>query len=253
MAKPQLRINTFGRTEILSREGPISGTWLDGRAGQLLKYMLVERDRVVRTDEIVENVWRGSDGGGASSVRFYIHELRRHLEPDRAPRAASFLVWKRGGYQFDLDRVQIDANDFERDVNYGLRAFRAGNLEEATTELEAGLDLYHGDFLADEAYADWVLVERDRLRSLAVEALEAIAEAYLRHGTTQSAIGPLTRLAEFQPFDSEMQRKLLCALLADGRRTDAMRRYEIFRRRLKREFGEEPEFALGDLAVSQRS
>ena len=58
----------------------------------------------------------------------------------------------------------------------------------------------------------------------------------------------LRRLADSQPFDSDVQRELIVLHIKRGRRTEAMRRYSELRKRLQREFGEEPDFQLADLA-----
>lgn len=245
---PQLRIRTLGHTRVLSRESPIDGAWLDTRAGHVLKYLLVERQRVVHADEIAENVWRGSNLRVASSVRYYVHELRNRLEPDRPKRAeSSFVVFRHGGYSFDPDRVRIDADEFELTVASGLDAFKRSDHGHAAEQLRHALSIYEGDFLQDEPYAEWALTERDRLRSLASQALRALATISSETGEPHTAISSLTRLADFEPFDSEVQRELLGALLRHGRRTEAVRRYDVFRRRIVREFDEEPEFALSDV------
>jgi hypothetical protein len=45
-----------------------------------------------------------------------------------------------------------------------------------------------------------------------------------------------------------VHRDLIALHIKRGRRTEAMRRYSELRKRLHREFGEEPDFQLADLA-----
>jgi len=59
----------------------------------------------------------------------------------------------------------------------------------------------------------------------------------------------LKRWAEIEPLDSGVHRELVQALLNDGQRGDAKRRYTIFARRLQRDLGVEPEFDLRSLAA----
>jgi DNA-binding SARP family transcriptional activator len=52
-----------------------------------------------------------------------------------------------------------------------------------------------------------------------------------------------------EPFDTDVQRRLLATWLRQGRRSRAARHYETFKWRLMREFGERPGFELAELAV----
>jgi DNA-binding SARP family transcriptional activator len=50
-----------------------------------------------------------------------------------------------------------------------------------------------------------------------------------------------------EPYDSDAQRRHIELSLRRGRRTEAVRRYTLFRRRLARDFGQEPDFALTEV------
>ena len=105
--------------------------------------------------------------------------------------------------------------------------------------------LYQGDFLCDDPYAEWALGEREQLRATATEVLRALADL---RGEGPDAAACLERLADMEPFDTDVQRRLLEAWLRQGRRSRAVRHYETFRWRLMREFGERPGFDLAQLA-----
>src|SRR5213075_217827 len=136
----QLRIFTFGGTRVESSEGPIGGRWLDQRPGQLFKYLLAERHRVVRREEIAETIWPGADRRILGSVRHFVHALRARLEPKRAPReSSSFILNIQGGYTIDRRHVYIDADDFEDQVHAGLDHLAAGRVILARERLEGAL------------------------------------------------------------------------------------------------------------------
>jgi DNA-binding SARP family transcriptional activator len=247
-AGAQLRIYTFGGTRVESSEGPIGGRWLEQRPGQLFKYLLAERHRVVRREEIAETIWPGADRRILGSVRHFVHALRARLEPERAPReASSFILNIQGGYAIDRRHVYIDADDFEDQVRAGLDHLAAGRVGLARERLERALELYTGDFLADEPYADWAMVQRDALRRLAADALRALAAIARRSGDLDAAGRHLERLGELEPFDIDVHREIIGLCLARGRRSEALRRYAALRVRILRTFGEEVDFALSDL------
>jgi DNA-binding SARP family transcriptional activator len=244
----QLRIFTFGGTRVESSEGPIGGRWLEQRPGQLLKYLLAERHRVVRREEIAETIWPGADRRILGSVRHFVHALRTRLEPERANRQpSSFILNVQGGYAIDRRHVYIDADDFEDQVRTGLDHLAGGRVMLARERLERALSLYSGDFLADEPYADWTMVQRDALRRLAADALRALASIARRAGDLEDAAGHLERLGDLEPFDIDLHREIIGLCLERGRRSEALRRFAALRVRVLRTFGEDIGFSLSDL------
>src|SRR5207248_2926742 len=151
-----------------------------------------------------------------------------------------FIVTVRGGYAINRRHVRIDADLFTEAVRDGLGALEAQDTDKTVQMLELAMSLYRGDFLEDEPYAEWAMPERDRLRMMAHDSLSALARIALAQGEQAAAIAHLDRLAELEPYDSDVQRELLRVLLSAGRRSQAMRRYSTFRARLRKEFGAEP-------------
>jgi DNA-binding SARP family transcriptional activator len=254
LSGPELRITSFARTRVDTPEGPLRGEWLQQRPGQLLKYLVCERNRVVPADVIAEALWPGTGRQGLGNVRYSMHALREKLEPHRARGSRSaFIVTVQGGYALDRRHVRIDADDYDEAISQGLEAGSRGDDEFAVERLVDALALYRGDFLADEPYVDWALDERDRLHNLAGRALRALTKIMLGRHDLDAAAEYLEQLAELEPLDAETHRDLLAVWLAQGRRAEASRRYAIFRTRMLREFGEEPEFQLQDLRPAARA
>ena len=160
------------------------------------------------------------------------------------------MVTVRGGYAINRRRVRIDADTYCEAVRDGLAAADRDDAERAGELLEFAMSLYRGDLLEDEPYAEWAMPERDRLRAMATDSLRALTHIALERGDHATAVKHLDRLAEFEPFDSDIHKELLRVLLVAGRRSEARRRYSTFSARLSKEFGASPGFALSDLAAS---
>jgi DNA-binding SARP family transcriptional activator len=249
MSGPSLRLRTLGRVTVESTEGPIGGQWLDQRTGQLLKYLVAARNRPVHADEIGESLWPGADFAIAGSVRYYIHALRRKLEPGRGKRAPSaFIISRAGGYCLNLDLVKIDADEFEGHMAIGLAAAKT-DPETAAREIELALALYQGDFLPDIAYAEWAIPERQRLHDLVCRGLRTLADIRLESRLIDRSMLCLERLATMQPYDEGVHRELMELDILRGRRSDAIRRYNALRARTRRIFGHDLDFTLTDLKV----
>ena len=247
-AGPRLRVFTLGRTRLESSEAPVGGEWLTHRPGEVLKYLICERPRTVHTDELLETLW--PDGrAAATNVRQAVHTLRDRLEPSRAKHGvSSFVTARKGGYELESANIWIDVDDFEASARAGLTAVQSADTEMAEPALARAAALYRGDFLADEPYAEWAFAERDRLRDLAAQVLRALAQLKIEADDLDAGGEHLQRLAELEPYDMDAQRQLLSLLMRRGRHADALRRFEVVRRRYKRAFGEEPDLVLAELS-----
>jgi len=249
---PTLRICCLGRTVVETAVGPMGGAWLEQRAGQLLKYLVAERRRAVAVDEIGESIWPGADYAVGANVRYYIHALRRRLEPQRAAREPSALILARSGtYRLSLDEVEVDADLFDAHLSAGLAAAKVDPLR-AAEELERGLALYHGDFMADLPYAEWAMHERHRLHDVACMGLRSLADIRMEQRVIDGAARCLERLAILQPYDEDVHRRLMELDLMQGRRSDVVRRYDTLRTRMRNTFGHDPSFTPADLARARR-
>jgi DNA-binding SARP family transcriptional activator len=245
---PRLIVRALGRTSIEIGGEAATEEWLDHKPGQLLKYLVCERGRVVPLEELIEVFWPNAGRAGAASVRQAIHTLRDRLEPGRPRgRASGYVVSRGGGYELAPERVAIDADDFEARARAGLDALQRGATERAADTLAAAARAYGGSFLADEPYAEWALAERERLSDLAAQVQRGLAAICRSAGDEDATAEHLQRLVELEPLDLEAQRELLTWMLRRGRHSEALRRYELVRRRYKRTFGSDPAFKLADL------
>jgi DNA-binding SARP family transcriptional activator len=248
MDGPRLRIFALGRTRVMTPESRLDGRWLDNRAGQILKFLVAERHRIAYSDEIVERLWPNAGAADTRGLRYFIHVLREHLEPDGVPEPpSSFVLATRGGYVLDERSVWIDADVFEDLVEAGISARERGDAAAALSHLDAAMRLYGGDFLADEPYAEWAVLERERLREMASDALRVASALSEELGDIRGAAVSLRRLADLEPYDIDVHRQLLVVLLREGRRSEALRRYEALRRRLLATFHEQLDFSLAEL------
>ena len=247
MGERYVRVSVLGRSRLASREGPIEGKWLDQRAGQLFKYLICERRGAVDLEAIAAAMWPNEDAHAAGTVRYFIHRLRRHLEPEPpAHGPSSFVIAAEGGYKIS-SAVQVDADEFEAAVRAGLTARAQGRLEAGALELERATAMYGGDFLSELPDAAWAFEERERLRTLAETALRDLVDWGLQRGDVDGALRCLRRLVQLQPFDLDLHRQLLAVCLGCGRRSEAVRRYTSLKSKLRAELDQGLDFELSEL------
>jgi DNA-binding SARP family transcriptional activator len=246
-----VRLSTLGRFGIDSVHGDVDHEWFEQRPGQLFKYLICHRRRLVTTDQIGTALWpeAGSEDS-RNRLRYYVHILREKLEPGRAQHSQSQIIRaRRGGYMLDTVHVHVDVDEFVREARAGLAAFVQGPVEPAARHLDAALRLYRGDFLAEDPYAEWAFEERERLHELAGRVLRARVRIDLDRGRLEEAAEYARHLAELEPFDTDVQRLFLEVCLRRGRRSEAVRRYSALRKRMLNSFGQEPDFDLPEVEV----
>jgi DNA-binding SARP family transcriptional activator len=115
-----------------------------------------------------------------------------------------------------------------------------------------------GEVLPDW-YDDWVLIERERVKQLRLHALETLSVMLTREGRYGKAIeAGLVAVAD-EPLRESAHRAVMCAHLAEGNPSEALRQYELCRRLLGEQLGFEPSpetellrrhCASGDVAVT---
>jgi DNA-binding SARP family transcriptional activator len=247
-SEPQLQIKALGRTEVELGGIALDGSWLMQRPGQLLKYLVCCRGRPAHVDEIIEALWPEARRAGRNTVRYFVYALRERLEPGRVARAPSaFITSTSSTYSLD-PRVALDLDEFEALASVALQPaptpLELGSDEAAS--LKRALDVYRGDLFMEQPFAEWAFGERERLRTLAHEALSRLVEHYRGVGDVATASRYLERCINLWPLDSRLHESLIGIYVEQGRHGDAERHYAAFRKRMRDYFDQEPSFGLSD-------
>ncbi|HWU05193.1 MAG TPA: BTAD domain-containing putative transcriptional regulator [Streptomyces sp.] len=151
----------------------------------------------------------------------------------RLNRAAPGLVEVSGsGLQLATD-VRVDVRDLNDWVAQALA--RAPGPECVALPDTALL----GDLLPGW-YDDWVLLERERLRQLRMQALEAVATRLSSLGRHGEALQAAHAAVRAEPLRESAHRVMVSIYLAEGNVAEAVRAYELFRTVLEDELGLPP-------------
>ncbi|MFB4297659.1 BTAD domain-containing putative transcriptional regulator [Actinomadura sp. NTSP31] len=222
-----------------------------GKQRAVLAVLLLEPNRAVSTQAIVDAVWAEEPpDNGANVVQKYVAGLRRVLEPDRSPRAPSrLLVLTSAGYSLHVDRGALDAEVFRDDVREALAVRARGELEKAGALLSEALGLWHGQALHD-VHGRFFDAARERLADERAAAAEAAAEIDLDLGRHAELVPELNRLVADFPLREGLRHLLMLALYRSGRQAEALAAYRNARTFLTEEFGVEPGERLQHLHMS---
>jgi DNA-binding SARP family transcriptional activator len=100
---------------------------------------------------------------------------------------------------------------------------------------------------------DWVLLERERQRQIALHVLEALCERWTREGHFERAVGAGLAAVASEPLRESSNRALIGAFLAEGNPAEAIRRYRYFRQKLRSELRMEPSDRITEMVAGLSS
>src|SRR4029453_11469949 len=108
--------------------------------------------------------------------------------------------------------------------------------------LERAAALYRGELLEgfglqEAPFEEWLLAERERLRELAIEALAKLLRHHRTTGATEAAGQTALRLLVLDPLQEPVHRTLMRLYAQLGRRSSALRQYQVCVGALQRELG----------------
>ncbi|HET9116813.1 MAG TPA: BTAD domain-containing putative transcriptional regulator, partial [Pseudonocardiaceae bacterium] len=212
------------------------------RQRALFALLLSRVDRPVAIDAVIEDLWSGDPPAAATtSLRAYVSNLRRVLEPDRPPRApATVLRTLAPGYVLDSQGVELDVRRFAEHAAAGRVALNRGNSTRAVAEFEAALGLWRGKAYADVSDAGWAAPEIARLEELRLSVVEARCAAQLQLGEHHSAVAELEMHVRAHPLREHGCELLALALYRAGRQAEALGVLRVTRVRLAEDLGIDP-------------
>ncbi|HSF83623.1 MAG TPA: bacterial transcriptional activator domain-containing protein [Anaerolineales bacterium] len=221
-----LRIYTLGGFRVLRDGLPVDPkAWGRDKALHLFQFLVTNRERYTHKEQIIDQLWpQASLEAGDRDFRVALNAVYRALEPDRAPRAeARFINRVDLAYGLDSSQVWVDADAFEAYLSTANRILPV-DIATAIENYRAAIALYHGEYLPDRRYEDWVASERERLGILALSGMTTLAELEVEH-EPREALRLSQRVLAQEPLWEEAYRAQMRAYQALGNRPMAMRTY----------------------------
>jgi DNA-binding SARP family transcriptional activator len=177
------------------------------------------------------------------SLNSAIHGLRKLLGrcPSSGEESVNYIVLEEGYYRLSpAVRVATDIEDFDERYERGRRLERMGRAEEAARAYEEAAALYRGDYLLEDLYEDWTMVERERLSNAHVEMLDRLAVYYMESGQLRDSVRACYEVLEKDRCHEDSHRLLMSCYVRLGQRGRALRQYRLCERILSQEYGTVP-------------
>jgi DNA-binding SARP family transcriptional activator/tetratricopeptide (TPR) repeat protein len=230
-----LEIRLFGGVDV-----NVGTTTIDiGHARQrcVLAVLLVEANRAVSVDQMVDRVWGDNrlPADPANAVQTYVSLLRRALAA--VPEVAISRGY--GRYTLSVDPAHVDLHRF-RDL---VGRARSTDDDGAAELLAAALALWRGDPFAGLDSA-WISGVRATLEQRRQAARLDLIDLDLRRGRHAGVLADLVEQCAEHPMDERIAAQHMLALYRSGRQAEALAEYRRIRRRLADELGTQPGPAL---------
>ena len=198
----------------------------------LLAFLAIPVGEPRSRDKLAGLLWsdRG-DSQARDSLKQAIFKLRKSLDGVQPPP----LVADREFVSLERAAVAVDVAEFEKLIGEGTMEALARAMALYRGDLLDGLDL------RDAAFDEWLLMERQRLRDLAREALAKLVDWCMSGGVLDQAATTARRLLSLDPLQEVAHRALMQIYAAQGQTALALKQYQLCRDVLQNELGVGPE------------
>jgi DNA-binding SARP family transcriptional activator/pimeloyl-ACP methyl ester carboxylesterase len=211
-----------------------------GKQRALLAVLLLNANRTVTRDQIVDALWGESvPDSAAKMVQIHVSQLRKLLPEPR-------LRTRGAGYLLEVGDDELDLLRFERMVTEARKALTREDARQARQLLGSALALWRGRSLA-EFSEPFAAHEAPRIEELRLSALEWRIDADLALGHERDVVGELETLVVQHPLRERVRSQHMLALYRSGRHAEALASYQVYRRRLDDDLGMEPSSSLREL------
>ncbi|WP_433564172.1 AfsR/SARP family transcriptional regulator [Nocardia sp. CA-151230] len=203
------------------------------RVRALLGLLALEAGRVVPVERLVDGVWGEDPPAGTGNALQTLASRLRAAVPG-AVRSDG------GGYVLELAPEDVDVHRFAREVVAGRALLAAGEAERAIACFDAALALWRGEPLIDVGESEVLRAAALRLTEQRLEAVELRADALRALGRGGEVLRELRTEVAAHPFRETLAARLVRALAAVGRTSEAIQQFQRTEALLREELGTTP-------------
>jgi LuxR family maltose regulon positive regulatory protein len=243
---PKLLLQTLGSFRLWRGEALVDEAKWEGHQPQLLlKAIITHGSKGVSKDVLIEDLWpEASQDLTEKNFKVNLHRLRKFLEPTMNKTfGSSYVHLKANLISLDPELCQVDADEFLSLYKNGEKKEEQGEFKAAMALYRQAIELYGGEFLAEELYQPWVEGKREEFRGRFLDLLYRLARLLEVHGSVLKAIECYKKVIQTEPLAEPAYRSLMLLYAQRGMRNTALLAYQDCRRSLKEFLNVEPEEA----------
>jgi DNA-binding SARP family transcriptional activator len=237
-ASPAFEIRLFGMPALL-RDGVEVGAWRIHLVRELLCFLSLQPERLVRTETIVDALLPDAPTErGLTTIRHAMYHLRRLFAPLDPVRTV------RGGYRLlHHPEIKCDLTEFNQLLS---RVERAGSRVEDGTRgteggervrlLEEAVALCRGTLL-DGLAAEWAEAPRAAAESQVLAAFHKLLKMHEQAGRHEKAVSVALGAVALDPFQDQFHLAAIRNLVAQGLTSRAADQFRVYHRTMRVELG----------------
>jgi DNA-binding SARP family transcriptional activator/TolB-like protein/Tfp pilus assembly protein PilF len=212
---PVLQVRLFGNFDLKVNGHSIpDNAWPQRKTAQLLKIFLINEGNAVSVDQLIESLYPDLEPAKARrNIQRRLSELRGILEPSLGKASQSNIVLRRGNTFFLNEKIEIDIDTkrFKSFVADGHQAKARSDIHHALKQFDLASKMYKSSFLLEDLYEDWTSLEREKLNSLYLDAVEQAAICELSIANYSEAILLSSQYLEASPTTERVYRLKMMA------------------------------------------
>jgi len=231
---PSLIVYCLGQFRVY-QDDKLATDWPSGKGKNIFKYMIANRQRPIAKDVLMDLFWRGADPDAArNNLNVAIYGLRQALRAARPD--FSHILFQDDHYLLNPSMaVWVDAEEFLAHCERGRKLEKEEKSAPAAAEYEVAEGLYQGDFLEEDLYEDWPMLQREGLRDSYLVILERLSRHYLESQRYAMCIHLCQKILAKDDCREDAHRRLMRCYCRQGQPYLALRQYHVCAETLQKE------------------
>lgn len=218
-----LHIHAFGRLRMEYGDRNVA-SFPTRHVEELFGYLLLNRHTNHSREKLMDILWpQGALDNARGRFSTTLWRLRSLFEQMGAP-AETYLSVSRNWISFIPESpLELDLAQFEQYLAVARGATCSADHEAA---LRAAVGVYQGE-LYEGIYADWCLVERERLAHLYLRAMGQLIACLIQHQEYEESVVLGQSILQQNPLREEVHRALMYCYWQMGHWTRAVQQYQL--------------------------
>ena len=199
-----LNVHLFGPFQAYLNGAPIN-SWRK-KSEAVFKYLIVHRSAPVHREKLYELFWSDQNPQLARNcLNVTMHALRQSLRSDGASTGAEPLIQFANDHYYLHPHLSVwtDTEAFMNYIAMAQLALKHGSDDEALTYYEMAAILYRGHFLEHDRYEEWIIYQRESLKSSYIALL--LQQSQLAYGCREyaTALDYCRKILEYDNYNEE--------------------------------------------------